>query len=395
MMTIKQDLSNALWITWKDLMELRRSKIRLLMMILMPLIIMAMISFIFPSSSSSMNNIPVLTVNKDIGTQGSNFMGNLTTINAQKQWMGFKDATGYDEAKDLIIKGQAMGAIIIPEDFSQTLATQLSTANITILIDDSNPQVSQMLSQILVQVINGMSQMQATLNIYPYAMQMHVNPVSVVVPYTAKTQGVAGTGGSYVEFMIPGLLMMTMITSVMTGLPRAIAYERDVGTLSGFLVAPIRRISIISGKVLGHVVQGLIQGIASLVLAILLFGITIRGNILMVLLTLFLGVFSFVGLGIVLTSIAEDEQTASMIMMTLTMPMLFLSGIFFPIQMMPSFMQTIAYWLPFTYAIDAIRRIMIFGVALTAVGVDMLVMIGFGIIMLVIAIPAFSRAMSK
>src|SRR5512136_2920733 len=105
MMTIKQDFSNALWITWKDLMELRRSKIRLLMMILMPLIIMAMISFIFPSSSSSMNNISVLTVNKDTGVQGSNFMGNLTAINAQKHWMTFKDAAGYDEAKDMIIKG--------------------------------------------------------------------------------------------------------------------------------------------------------------------------------------------------------------------------------------------------------------------------------------------------
>ena len=126
--------------------------------------------------------------------------------------------------------------------------------------------------------------------------------------------------------MIPGLLMMTMITSVMTGLPRAIAYERDVGTLSGFLVAPIHRVSIIGGKILGHVIQGLIQGVSSLILAILLFGITIHGNILWVLLTLFLGVFSFVGLGIVLTSVAEDEQTASMIMMTLTMPMhLFLS----------------------------------------------------------------------
>jgi len=84
-----------------------------------------------------------------------------------------------------------------------------------------------------------------------------------------------------------------------------------------------------------------------------------------------------------------------LIMMTLTMPMLFLSGIFFPIQMMPSFMQTIAYWLPFTYAIDAIRRIMIFGVALTSVGVDLLVMISFGVVMLLIAIPAFNRAMTK
>ena len=394
-MGVKQELSNALWITWKDLMELRRSKLRMAMMILMPLIMMAMISFIFPSSSNVLNSIPVATVNNDIGLQGSYLLGTLTSISALNNTLAFKNAAGFEEAKNMIIQGEASGAIIIPENFSETLKNQNYTANIIVLIDDSNPQISQMLSQILIQAINGMSQAQAVMNVSGYAQQRQVNPVSIIVPYSAKYQGVSGSGGSYIEFMIPGLLMMTMITSVMTGLPRAIAYERDVGTLSGFLVAPIHRISIIAGKVLGHVIQGLIQGVSSLILAILLFGITIHGNILWVLLTLFLGVFSFVGLGIVLTSVAEDEQTASMIMMTLTMPMLFLSGIFFPIQMMPSFMQTIAYCLPFTYAIDAIRRIMIFGVALTSVGVDLLVMISFGVVMLLIAIPTFNRAMTR
>jgi len=394
-MGFKQELSHALWITWKDLMELRRSVMRMAMMVLMPLIMMAMISFIFPSSQNVLNNIPVATVNNDRGVQGSFLLGNLTVVNAEKGWMTFKEASSFEEAKEMIIKGEALGGIVIPENFTEALTTHLYTVNITILTDNSNPQISQILSQVLTQVINGMSQMQSIMNVYPYAKQIHVNPVAIVVPYSAKPQGVVGEGGSYVEFMIPGLLMMTMITSVMTGLPRAIAYERDVGTLSGFLVAPISRASIIAGKVLGRVVRGLIQGIASLILAILLFGITIHGNILWVLLTLFLGVFSFVGLGIVLTSVAEDEETAGMIMMTLTMPMMFLSGIFFPIQMMPGFMQTIAYWLPFTYAIDAIRRIMIFGVTLSAVATDMFVMVGFGIVMLLIAIPAFNRAMTK
>jgi ABC-2 type transport system permease protein len=394
-MGLKQELSHALWITWKDLMELRRSMMRMAMMILMPLIMMAMVSFIFPSSSNALNNIPVAIVNNDRGVQGSYLLGNLTAINAEKGWMTFKDASSFEEAKDMIIRGETSGAIVIPENFSEALTTHLYTANVTVLIDDSNPQISQMLSQVLTQVINGMSQMQATMNVYPYAQQIHVNPVAIIVPYSATPQGVVGGGGSYVQFMIPGLLMMVMITSVMTGLPRAIAYEKDIGTMSGFLVAPISRVSIITGKVLGRVVRGLIQGIASLILAILLFGITIHGNILWILLTLFLGVFSFVGLGIVLTSVAEDEETAMMIIMTLTMPMMFLSGIFFPIQMMPSFMQTIAYCLPFTYAIDAMRRIMIFGVALTTVATDMLVMVSFGIVMLIIAIPAFSRAMTK
>jgi ABC-2 type transport system permease protein len=63
--------------------------------------------------------------------------------------------------------------------------------------------------------------------------------------------------------------------------------------------------------------------------------------------------------------------------------------------MMPSFMQTIAYWLPFTYAIDAIRRIMVFGVSLAAVATDIIVLLSFGIVMLIISIPAFNRAMTR
>jgi len=394
-MGYRQEISHALWITWKDLMELRRSKVRMAMTVLMPLIMITMISFIYPSSENILNAIPIATVNNDTGPQGSYLLAGLDEINAQTNWLAFKQASNVSEARDMILRGEALGAIVIPENFTSALSTHLYTANITILTDNSNPQISQMISQVLTQVINGMSKVQASVNIYAYAQQVHVNPVALITPYSADSQGVVSGGGSYIEFMIPGLLMMTMIMSLMTGLPRAIAYERDVGTLSGFLVAPISRVSIITGKVLGRVIQGLIQGIASLALAIVLFGITIHGDITWVLLTLFLGVFSFVGLGIVLTSVAEDETTAGMIMMTLTMPMMFISGVFFPIQMMPDFMQTIAHFLPFTYAVDAIRRVMIFGVAITEISTDVAVLVCFGAVMLLISIPMFNKAMTQ
>lgn len=394
-MGLTQELSHALWITWKDLMELWRSRMRLAMMILMPLIMMTIMSFIFPSSQNVLSNIPVATVDNDLGPQGAILLNTLSTLNAEKGLMTFKTASSLQEAKDMILRGEALGAIIIPENFSDALTTHLYTINITILTDNSNPQISQALSQVLTQVIDGMSLMQATLNVYAYARQIHVNPTAIVVPYSAKAEGVVSGGGSYIEFIIPGLLMMNVITSLMTGLPRAIAYEKDTGTLAGFLAAPISRVSIIGGKALGHMIRGLIQATVSLALAIILFGVTIQGDLMLVMLTLFLGVYSFVGLGIALTSVAEDEETAAMIMMTLTFPMIFLSGVFFPIQMMPDFMQTISHWLPFTYAVDAMRRIMIFGVGLTDVATDMAILVAFGTVMLAIAIPAFEKAMTR
>jgi ABC-2 type transport system permease protein len=126
-----------------------------------------------------------------------------------------------------------------------------------------------------------------------------------------------------------------------------------------------------------------------------LFGVVIEGNILLVIFLILLTVFSFVGLGILITSFTENEETATMVMMTLMFPMMFLSGVFFPLQQMPWYMQGIAQFLPLTYATTALRKVMVLGADITTVGTEVLILVGFGIILLAIAVPMFRRAMSK
>ncbi len=134
---------------------------------------------------------------------------------------------------------------------------------------------------------------------------------------------------------------MTVMMSVMTGLPVAISQEKEIGTMDGMMVAPVNRLSILLGKTMAQTGRGLIQGVIILALAIGIFGVAIQGSILLVFALLLLGVFSFVGLGIVITSFTKDQETAQMLMMTLMFPMMFLSGVFFPIQQMPWYMQDI------------------------------------------------------
>jgi ABC-2 type transport system permease protein len=188
---------------------------------------------------------------------------------------------------------------------------------------------------------------------------------------------------------------MTVMMSVMTGLPAAISQEKEVGTLDGMMVAPINRLSIIIGKTLAQTARGLLQGVIILVLASLLFGISIQGSILLVFALLLLGVFSFVGLGVVLTSFAKDQETATMVMMTLMFPMMFLSGVFFPVQQMPWYMQDVSKVLPLTYAADALRKVMVLGAGVPEIGTELLVLIVFGVVMIGIAVPVFKRAMTR
>jgi len=183
--------------------------------------------------------------------------------------------------------------------------------------------------------------------------------------------------------------------SLMTGLPHAISYEKDIGTLDGMLVAPINRLSIILGKVMAQTIRGLIQGAIIVILAVLLFGVVIYGSILLVVALLLLTVFSFVGLGILITAFTGREETATMVMMTLMFPMMFLSGVFFPIQQMPAFMQDIAHLLPLTYAAQALRKVMVLGAGMDAVSTEILILFAFGLVLLAVAVPMFKKAMSR
>ena len=130
-------------------------------------------------------------------------------------------------------------------------------------------------------------------------------------------------------------------------------------------------------------------------LAMLLFGVVVHGNLLLVAILLILGVFSFVGLGVLISAIATEQETAMTIMMTLQLPMLFLSGVFFPIQQMPAFMQGISKAIPLTYTITALRKVIVLGAGIPEVLTEIIILVGFGAVMLAIAIPVFNRVISR
>jgi len=76
-------------------------------------------------------------------------------------------------------------------------------------------------------------------------------------------------------------------------------------------------------------------------------------------------------------------------------PMMFLSGVMFPIQQMPWYMQDIAKFLPLTYASDAMRKVMVLGASVPAISTDLIIMIVFGIVMIAVAVPLFRRMMTR
>jgi ABC-2 type transport system permease protein len=397
-MGAKHMMSNSLRIAWKDLMELFRNRMGLVLLILMPLFMMAMVGFIFPSSNSSLSNVPIALANEDTGFSGyslsSTFITALNGINDATGMMKLTDTSSLADIREMIQTGNAEGGIIISSDFTSNIMNG-QQGTITIVTDQSNPQMSAMIQAVLNQVFEQMGTALAQQNV---AQQLGIDPsnaLAVVKPYNIQVQGSIEGEFSYFDFIAPGIMAMTVMMSVMTGLPAAISQEREVGTLDGMMVAPINRLSVILGKTLAQMARGILQGVLILVLAITVFGVTVHGSIFLVFALLLLGVFSFVGLGVVLTSFAKDQETAVMMMTTIMFPMMFLSGVFFPIQQMPWFMQGISKFLPLTYVADSLRKVMVLGADIPAISTELSILIIFGVVMTAIAVPVFKRAMTR
>jgi len=399
-MGAKTLLSHSLRIAWKDLTELWRNRLGLVLLVLMPLFMMVMVGFIYPSNSGSLSNLPVALVNEDAGFGNSTiasqtFIMGLEQINSNTSMMVLSNASSVSDIKDLVQKGDIQGGIVIPSNFTESILNG-EQGMLTIVTDESSPQVSATIQAVLSAVFDQMGTMLARQNVQRLNPAVNAsNSLAIVKPYNVQTEGVVSGTPSYFDFIAPGIMAMTVMMSVMTGLPVAISQEKEVGTLDGMMVAPINRLSIILGKTLGQTARGLLQGAIILVLAAVLFHVVIQGSILLVFGLLLLGVFSFVGLGIVITSFAKDQETAQMMMMTLMFPMMFLSGVFFPIQQMPWYMQDISKVLPLTYASQALRKVMVLGAGIPDITTELTVMVVFGVIMTAIAVPVFRRMMTR
>ena len=392
-MGIRNVIRHSAWICWKDLLEFSRSKLRLIMLVLMPLFMMVMVGFIFPSGNS-ISDTPIALVNNDTGALGTTFVTQLQTINNKTGMMKLSDATDFNDIKTKLQNNDINGGIIIPENFSSEIMAGRQGL-ITIVIDQSNPQMSLTIQGVLTKTIEAMGKQNAIYNLNNQFNISLTTATAMITPYNIKSEGIVPGEPNYFQFVAPGIIAMVVMMALMTGLPHAISYEKDIGTLDGMLAAPINRLSIILGKVMAQTVRGMIQGFIILILAVALFGVVIEGNILLVIFLILLTVFSFVGLGILITSFTENEETATMVMMTLMFPMMFLSGVFFPLQQMPWYMQGLAQFLPLTYATTALRKVMVLGADIPAVSTEVLILLAFGIVLLAIAVPMFRKAMSR
>jgi len=211
--------------------------------------------------------------------------------------------------------------------------------------------------------------------------------------------GLLGGGVNFIQFMFPGVIGMSVLMgSFMSGV--SIVWDREFGFLKEVLVAPISRVSVALGKTLGSATVALIQGIIIMIFAPLV-GISLSGwTILSLLPLMFLLAVSMGSLGILLASRIRSMEAFQAIMQMLMFPMIFLSGVFFPMQGLPAWMSVLVKINPATYGIAPIRQVVLGTELGSAFSINLFghimsiwdnigVMAAFGILMITLAMWSF------
>ncbi len=177
---------------------------------------------------------------------------------------------------------------------------------------------------------------------------------------TIEDQSIISESYSFIDFFVPGLIGMTLMTSGIFGAIGWNTRNRELGILKKLATTPLSKLEWIIGVVLYEFVMGAISTVVILGIGVLVFNLKVMPNIYSLILIIS-GAIAFPGIGMVIAHFVKESDSADAAGNAITFPMMFLSGTFFPLEFMPDFLQQIAKFLPLTYLSNGLRDSMVYG----------------------------------
>jgi ABC-2 type transport system permease protein len=186
-----------------------------------------------------------------------------------------------------------------------------------------------------------------------------VSPILWLFIFGTGIRFVGAIGGlDYQAYLFPGIVAQSLLfTSMFIGI--SVIWDREFGFMKEILVAPISKLSIFFGKMLGDSTDAFIQGVIVLVFGVLLGIVQDVGVVLLLASIMVLLTFGFVSLGLTIASFIQNLESYGVVVSFVNMPLFFLSGALFPVRgdNIPGWLQTASAFNPLTYGVDALRQI--------------------------------------
>jgi ABC-2 type transport system permease protein len=367
---------------WKrEMRKWYRNRTQLVSSLLLPVLFLVIVGNAY---SGDFSHVRVAIVNNDSETPGQVFSDRLQNFTVPNSIVLVFDVVGVntitiDEAQTMIDQGRLDGLIVIPVNFSNgLLGITRNDTQINVTVDNTNLMVKQALEGVVAQVLNETIHDSRVGDWYTSKTGHSFPPsppaINIVDRYVAADY-------KFIDFLAPGILAMTVLFTSLFAAGMPVMLDREIGYFDMLLTTPVRRSELVLGFTLAGVTKVVAQATFVLVIAIFLgihMVLTLLSILYLYILVILLSL-GFVGISIAL-SVKIDITAFQFVNGLINFPVFFLSGAFYPLQSLPDWLRIAVQLNPMSYAVDAMRGVMIKGISLLYVLPDLAVVAVFALL---------------
>lgn len=323
----------AVYLTWWSIKMWSRDRAAMFWTFFLPLVIMVIFGLL---NFGELGRVDVGIVDQAENEASKNFIQGLSKIDA------LKISTGESESeRAALADGKRDLVIVLPPG----LGSGQGEGRILAWYHGSRPTEARL----------GLTVMQSAVDELNFAITGAERVVTLV------EEEVEARDLGYIDFLMPGVIGMAIMQLGLFSVAFSFVTMKREGVLRRLLATPLEPTSLLIAQVITRLIVVIIQTVILAAVAVLLFGAEFAGNFFAVLLAAAMGGAVFLAMGFAVSGWARTEQQAAPLANIVSLPMMFLSGVFFSRDVLPGILQRITDYLPLTYLVEAIRGMTVEG----------------------------------
>ena len=374
-------LNRMLSLIRKEFIQIVRDPRTLAMTFIQPIVMLFLLGY---AATNDVRNIPLAVFDQDHTPASRNL---ITAYKVADYFTLAYVVSSEEEIRTLIDNNSARAGIIIPPGYGRSLSGWRS-AQVSFVLDGSDPTVAS--TALAAATLVGQSQ---STKLMTERLQKRGLGNALQFPIDVRTQVWYNPGLVSANFMIPAMigLILQFLTTMLTA--TSIVRERERGTIEQLIVTPLRAWELMVGKLAPYVLLAFLDTIEILAIGVFLFKVPINGSLLLLLLLTGLFLITTLGIGLLISTIANTQQEAMMTTMFTTLPSIFLSGFFFPLAAMPAWLRVASYVIPLRYFLIIARGIVLKGVGVPALQFEVIALAIFAVVVMSAAALRFRKSL--
>ena len=344
-----------------------RNKVALFFTFLFPLIFLVVFGFIFGHDDQPSFNVGLIDQSETL------LADQFEQIAQDSEIFEFENEGDLEEFKIQLGRGEIDAIIILPKDFGQIGENGYPEGRLELLYDQGDEQ----LSLTIIAVLEGIFD------------EINKEIVPIDRPLTIVSQPLQTANLSRFDYVFAGLIGFSILSLGIFSMSEGFIQEKKSKALMRIRLAPIKAWQLIAATVFNRVLVGLIAVALMFAAGVLIFKFNMRGDYLSFLIFSVISLVCLLGFGTFIAGWAKDSNQAAPLANLISFPMMFLSGVFFPVFLMPNWLQQVTTFIPLTAVNDGLRLILTEGYTIFELGPQLLIILVWSLLLYTLASRTF------